>query len=171
MAQLWVVREIEGIEGSFEEYSTIALSFEIVHDYSEDATQLSRNEIKARLRATNQDLDERSIGHAAGQIYRFAHEINEGDYALGPIRETSKVLMGRNVGKYAFNKRYAAGFSLQFSDGYRAHTRRVEWCKTVSRDAFSRQFQRMLRFSEQSVFQPRKCAMKRLEEFLEVLQV
>ena len=154
MAQLWIVREIEGIEGSFEEYSTIALSFEVLHGYSEDVSQLSRNKIKERLRKANQDLDERSIGHAAGQIYRFAHKINEGDFVLAPIRENPRVLMGRNVGRYIFNRQFAAGFSPQFSDGYRAHTRSVEWCRSVSRDAFSRQFQRMLRFAEQSFFNP-----------------
>ena len=105
----------------------------------------------------------------AGQIYRFANKMQEGDFVLTPIRETCTVLMGKIVGAYVFDPQYAAGFVPQIPDGYRAHTRRVQWCKPVS-TAFSPDSFSMLDHSQQSVFQPRKHAKKRLEEFMKVLQ-
>ncbi len=170
MAQLWIVREIKDREWSSKKYSTIALSYERMYNYSEDAVALARDCIKARLREAKRDLSEKSIHLIAGQIYRFAQEMKEGDFVLTPIRETSKVLMGRVAGPYVFHQSYAAGFSPRCPNGYRAHTRRVEWCKMELRDVFSHPFQRMLKYSEQSVFQPKKCAKERLEEFLRVLQ-
>ena len=170
MAQLWIVREIKDREWSSKKYSTIALSYELMYNYSEDAGALTRDCIKARLQEAKPDLSEHSVPLIAGQIYRFAHEMQEGDFVLTPIRETCKLLMGRIVGPYVFDPQYAANFSLQIPKSYRAHTRSVQWCEPVSSCVFSRPFQSMLDHSQQSVFQPGKHARQRLEEFLKVLQ-
>lgn len=165
MAELWVVREIAGIEESSEEYSTIALSFEFIHDYAEDASTLSKDAIKSGLRKAKPDLTEHSIGHTAGQIYRFARKMQIGDFVLTPIRPPSMrmVLMGKIVGPYVFKSQYAAGYREY--PGICAHTRRVQWCKRVSRDEFSDPFQSTIS-SNRSVF----SAKKHLENFLKVLR-
>ena len=170
MAQLWIVREIKDREWSSKKYSTIALSYELMYTYSEDAVALARDCIKARLREANPDLPEQSIRLIAGQIYRFANEMQEGDFVLTPIRETCTVLMGKIVGAYVFDPQYAANFGPQIPKSYRAHTRSVQWCEPVSSCVFSGPFQSMLNHSQQSVFQPGKHAKQRLEEFLKVLQ-
>jgi predicted Mrr-cat superfamily restriction endonuclease len=129
-----------------------------MYNYSEDAVALARDCIKARLREAKPDLSEKSIHLIAGQIYRFAQEMKEGDFVLTPIRPTPKVLMGKVVGPYVFDPHYADGYIS-------AHTRCVEWLKTVLREEFSVPFNGTLR-SNPTVF----FATQHIEEFFRVLQ-
>jgi len=167
---LWIVREIDNLECSSYKLSTIALSYELVHSYSEDAIDLSRNDIKDGLRLAKPDLSEQSVRVIAGQIYRFSHEIKKGDFVITPIRGKDTALLGSIVGDYTFDPKYAANFRPDLPRGYKAHTRRIKWSKKVSLFEFSGAFQRMLSHSQQTVFKPKESARNRLEEFLEVLQ-
>ena len=157
MAELWVVREIRGIEGSSKKYSTIALSYACLHSYSEDATELTQEELKEELLRARPDLGIHRAAKRAGQIFRFAHEMREGDFVLTPVRPTRNVLAGKVVGPYSFDPHYADSYIS-------AHTRCVDWCKTVIRDEFSVPFKSTLG-SNPSVF----SATKHIKECLEVL--
>ena len=153
MAKFWIVREIEGLEGSSKKYSTIALSYACLHSYSEDASKLTQEKIKEELVKARPDLSIQCAARRAGQIYRFAQEMKKGDFVLTPIRPTRKVLLGKVVGPYAFEPLYADGYIS-------AHTRCVEWLKTTIRDRFSVSFKSTLG-SNSSVF----SASKHMDEF------
>jgi len=68
-------------------------------------------------------------GVNAGQLYRFAHEIQEGHYTLTYLKASREVLIGLAVGLYE----YRPGL---FPEHY-PHIRRVNWIKRVSRDDFT----------------------------------
>jgi restriction system protein len=72
----------------------------------------------------------------AGQVYRFAREIQERDYALTYIKSSREVLIGLVKGPYEY-------LDDAYLDHY-PHVRQVEWVAKVSRDDFGSRARRSL---------------------------
>jgi len=88
-----------------------------------------REQFKERYREVYPDHSSARIVVNAGQVYRFARGVLEGDYVLTYIKASREVLIGLAVGPYEYR-------TDLFPDHY-CHVRRVQWLKRVSRDSFS----------------------------------
>jgi len=121
----WVVRagNYNEIVEDVEAKSVVAMGFAAMGDLSQLG---SREEIKNRYRKLEEAASEARIGMNAGQLYRFAHQIEVGDLVLTPIQATREILIGSIVSDYKFDPSI-------ISEGY-PHTRNVEWKDKVSRD-------------------------------------
>lgn len=88
-----------------------------------------REQFKQRYREAYPDHSSGRVAVNAGQVYRFAQGIREGDYILTYIKASREVLIGLADGPYEYRTDI-------FPEHYR-HTRQVQWLKRVSRDDFS----------------------------------
>jgi restriction system protein len=96
----------------------------------EDLSELkTREQFKGRYQDTFPDHSSPRVAVNAGQVYRFAREIREGDYVLTYNKASRELLIGLVEGPYEYS-------SDIFSARY-PHVRRVRWLKRVSRDNFS----------------------------------
>lgn len=87
----------------------------------------SRDAIKAAVAAAYPDEGPYTIGNWAGQLYRFAHEMQPGDLVVLPLKSL-RVAIGRVSGDYEYR--------ADAPDGMR-HVRRVEWLvKDLDRQMF-----------------------------------
>ena len=122
MTKYWVVRA-EGIQDIVESDGFIGIGFG--GDSLGDLSGLSREAI--RLRVENApDRRDKEPGYyrtAAGQLWRFINEIEEGDCLLTPHRRTRDVRIGLVRGAYEFKPGHP-----------RPHRRPVEWIRTAPRD-------------------------------------
>lgn len=126
MANYWVVRADRDIQELVEARSLIGIGWSEVGDLG----ALSPEDIKGKVRATYRGWSPNAIGASAGQLRRFAHEIEVGDIALTPIKSTRQALIGKVTGPYRHNP--AAETECL------ANTRSVEWIRTdVLRDDLS----------------------------------
>lgn len=100
-------------------------------DLMGDVTGLKgREDFKERYRETNPDeTSENRLVVNAGQVYRFAREIEEGHYILTYLKASREVLIGVVAGPYEYRDDAFLGHYY--------HVRRVQWLKSVSRDGFS----------------------------------
>ncbi len=74
---------------------------------------------------------DRSVGNvttSASQLYRFVHELKEGDYVAYPSPVDRQVHLGRVTGPYTFVPNAPGGYS---------HQRSVTWLKSVPRTKYS----------------------------------
>lgn len=69
-----------------------------------------------------------TIPVSAGQIFRFVHEMRQGDIVVYPSRHDRMINIGKVVGDY----RYVVDEDEEYP-----HRRATEWLKRVSRDEFS----------------------------------
>lgn len=81
------------------------------------AEATTRDAVKAAVAAAYPDEGPYTIGNWAGQLYRFAHEIQPGDLVVLPLKSL-RVAIGRVCGAYEYRP--------EAPDGMR-HVRRVEW--------------------------------------------
>lgn len=127
---LWVVRAGDNneIAPEAEKSSAVAIGWSKVGDLR---TTKTREETKARYRQAYPDHSEKLLISGASQLFRFAHEIAEGDLVLTPIKATREVLIGKIAGAYAFDPKR---ISLKYP-----HIRPVTWMRKVSRDDFTLQ--------------------------------
>jgi restriction system protein len=96
----------------------------------EDVSDLkTREQFKERYRESYPDDSPGRVPVNAGQVYRFAQEIGEGDYVLTYSKASRELLIGLAEGPYEYR-------TDVFPEHYR-HMRRVQWLKRVSRDKFS----------------------------------
>lgn len=109
-----------------EEKNAVAIGWRDVGDVS---GLKKREQFKERYREVYPDHSARRVAGNAGQVYRFAREIREGDYVLTYIKASREVLIGLSEGPYEYR-------TDAFLDQY-PHVRRVRWLKRVSRDDFS----------------------------------
>ncbi|MDA2932147.1 restriction endonuclease [Nitrospinae bacterium AH-259-F20] len=125
---VWVVRAGNNneIAQEVEEQSAVALGWADVSNLSSTS---SRDDVKSKVREAYPHLSEKKVIPSAGQIFRFVHEMKEGDYVLTPIRATREVLIGQITGPYEYNP-------STISANY-PHARKVKWQKKVSRDDFT----------------------------------
>ena len=89
----------------------------------------TRDAIKRHYRQAYPDHSNRRTNVNAGQIYRFAREISQGDYALTYDKASRELIVGIIDGPNEYNE---ALFSADYP-----HIRRVRWLKRISRDQFS----------------------------------
>ena len=68
-----------------------------------------------------------SIATAAGMLYRFAHEVQVGDYVIFPSKSNREVNIGTIEGDYLYNPNHTEY----------VQTRKVKWLKHMPRLAFS----------------------------------
>jgi restriction system protein len=108
-----------------EQSQAVAVGWEEVGDL----TGLGREDIKQRLVAVRPDSNPRTIAGQAGQLYRFAFEMREGDFVVSFLKESRQYLVGKVSGPYRYEP------SL-FGDGYH-HIRPVVWSGKVARDALT----------------------------------
>jgi restriction system protein len=109
-----------------EEKSAVAIGWPEMGDISD---LKKREQFKQRYREVYPDHSPGRVTVNAGQVYRFAREIHEGDYVLTYIKASREVLIGLVAGPYDYRVD-------PFLDHY-PHVRQVQWLKKASRDDFS----------------------------------
>ena len=112
----------------FESRSLVAVGWEDLGDVSDVR---SYEEMKARFNSTDEysEHNSRRIAQNAGQVNRFALEMEEGHLVLSYDKTEREYLIGE----------VTSGYEWKPSDhppGY-PHVRRVDWMDTVSRDEFT----------------------------------
>lgn len=113
----------------FYDESLVAIGWEDMGDASKLST---RKEVKKRYKETHSEQKKSRIATNAGQLYRFAHEIQKGDIVLTYNKSTRQYLIGEITSDYKPNP------NPDFTErGHYQHIREVDWKDKVSRDEFS----------------------------------
>lgn len=122
----WLVRAGNDNElvDTFVEAGLVAIGWPI----GDVSMATSRDDVKRAYRETYPDHNSRRVGVNAGQVYRFAHEVDVGDPILTYDKTDREYHVGEITGEYAYDPDDAP-------DDY-PHVRRVEWNERISRDAF-----------------------------------
>ena len=103
----------------------IAIGWEEMGDLSAIGT--SRDAYKEKYIAAYPDAKKGSIATSAGMLYRFVHEVQEGDYVVFPSKIDRKINIGVVESAY-FYEATAAMYP---------NRRKVKWLKHLPRTAFS----------------------------------
>ena len=103
----------------------IAIGWEGMGDLS--SIIASRDAYKEKYSAVYPDAKKGSIATSAGMLYRFVHEVQEGDYVVFPSKIDRKINIGIVESSY-FYEDTAALYS---------NRRKVKWLKHLPRTAFS----------------------------------
>ena len=129
--RFWVVRcsdfdaeYVENKKGVF-----IGWDIEDLRNFKETDEDQTRERIKAALRESYRDeegITKGWVNASAGQLYRFAFEIGEGDIVLTPIKGTDVILVGKVSGDYNYTR------NVEWP-----HIREVKWIKRISRTDLS----------------------------------
>lgn len=124
MRNIWVVRAGGGgvHADEFEEAGIAAIGFS---DRKHFALLKSRDEFLAELEREHSNMKKGRLINWSGQLYRFVHEVKEGDLILTPVSDTREILIGVCAGQYRYDPN---------RKGYLSHTRSVNWKKRISRD-------------------------------------
>jgi restriction system protein len=124
----WMIRAGDNNELAdlVEDKDAVAIGWSDIGDLSELKT---REQFKGCYQEAFPDHSSPRVAVNAGQVYRFAREIREGDYVLTYNKASRELLIGLVEGPYEYS-------SDIFSARY-PHVRRVKWLKRVSRDNFS----------------------------------
>lgn len=101
----------------------------------ESYTNKTRDTLKAKLKEIYPKKEEKAIGQWAGCCYRFANEIQIGDYVLTNAND-NQIYIGKVTGEYKY-----------LPDVYveNPHMRSVKWIKAIERKNLSSQIQSHLR--------------------------
>lgn len=103
----------------------IAIGWEEMGDISTIAP--SRDAYKERYIEVYPDAKKGSVATSAGMLYRFAHEVQEGDYIVFPSKIDRKINIGIIESQYFYD---------DSADSYN-NRRKVKWLKHLPRTAFS----------------------------------
>lgn len=106
--------------------SFIAVGWTKMGDLS--ALEPNRDAFKAKVAETYPDKKPGAIPNNAGQMFRFLHEMREGDIVIYPSKRDRQVHLGRVEGPYEYNPKQDPGYP---------HQRPVTWQRHVSRTRFS----------------------------------
>lgn len=87
-----------------------------------------REAFKDKVRATYPHWKPGKVPNAAGQLFRFVHEMKVGDIVVYPSKRDRQIHIGEVTGKFEFRP--------ELQDSY-PQTRPVKWLKHVPRTAFS----------------------------------
>lgn len=107
------------------EENVVAIGWAKLGDVSNLKT---RDDVKRSYREVYPEDSSGRVSVNAGQVYRFAQEIQESDYVLTYIKSSREVLIGLVESPYEH-------VDDAYLDHY-AHVRHVNWLKKVSRDDF-----------------------------------
>ncbi len=125
--RMWKVAAARGgvLFDAFKENSVVAIGWEAFGDLSRYRT---RDDLAEAYYRMNPDTSKAKAAHAVGQLYRFVHEISEGDRVLTYDPSRRVYLVGRVAGDY----RHEPGLLEEMPN-----IRKVKWEGEVSRDALS----------------------------------
>lgn len=131
----WMVRagNENALADAVEAKNAVAIGWVAMGDISSLKT---REEFIQRYQDSYPESSPNRVSVNAGQVYRFAREIRDGDYVLTYNKTSREVLIGIAEGPCEYTP------SL-FTDRY-PYIRRVQWLKRVSRDDFSAPARRSL---------------------------
>jgi len=87
-----------------------------------------REAFKEKVKLTYPDWKPGKIPNAAGQLYRFVHELKVGDIIVYPSKRDRQIHIGEITGPFEYRP--------QYQDSY-PQTRTVKWLKHVPRTTFS----------------------------------
>lgn len=87
-----------------------------------------REAFKEKVKATYPDWKPGKVPNAAGQLYRFVHEMKVGDLIVYPSKRDRQIHIGEVIGEFQYRP--------ELQDSY-PQTRSVKWLKHVPRTAFS----------------------------------
>lgn len=127
--KVWVVHTPVQIADKVEADSIVAIGWSEMGNLSSFNT---RDKMKSAYHEAYADDSEPKIWVGAGQLYRFVHVVEIGDYVLTPLKASREVLIGEVTGGYEFNPEIV-------SKAY-PNIRRVKWLQKVSRDSLSQPF-------------------------------
>ena len=91
----------------------------------------TRDAFKKRYDAAFPNSKPMSIAVSTGMVYRFFHDMKEGDYVVYPSKSDRMINIGVVTGAYFYDPEYA-GTHFDY-----AHQRKVKWLKHLPRTAFS----------------------------------
>jgi restriction system protein len=126
--RIWVVRVPKGqdVIQKVQNDGVVAIGFAIKQDIS-GVTDKER--LKDLYRAASPEAKERRVSSSTGQLYRFVHSLNIGDWVLTPDRDRRTVLFGKIKTDYSYSPNI-------LTEGT-PHSRQIEWLGEFSRDSIS----------------------------------
>lgn len=86
----------------------------------------SKQELFSEYQKCNPQESTGQVYLRGGQLWKFAHEIKDGDIVLSPKRETRELLVGVVSGSYKFESKRIPDYP---------HIRRVSWKRKIGRDS------------------------------------
>ncbi|HEX6986071.1 MAG TPA: restriction endonuclease, partial [Planctomycetaceae bacterium] len=104
----------------------VAIGWDKVGDLSKLGAD--RESFKAAVAAAYPDKKPGAIPNNAGQLYRFVHEIEVGDFVVYPSKRDRQIHIGRVAGPYRYDPSLEEGYP---------NLRPVEWIRAVPRTRFS----------------------------------
>lgn len=110
----------------FLKHDVIALGWPKAGDISKLAAD--REAFKAHLKKVYPDEKEGWYPVAAGQLFRFLHEIKVGDYVAYPSKQDRTVHIGEITGAFQYDPKTQPGYPQQ---------RSVKWLKAIPRTKFT----------------------------------
>lgn len=129
-SNIWVVRpgEVGSALRLFLGQGVIALR----DDRMGDLQLLTKNReaFKEAFRQEHGESTSRAVGGIAGKYFRFAHEMESGEYVLAPSMAERLVHVGLITGPYHFVTKNSNGFP---------HRRRVKWLLKVALNMLSQE--------------------------------
>ena len=121
--RVWGIHTMD--DNLFLQEEVIAIGWKEMGDLSE--IESNRQAFKDRYTNTYADAKKGSIANGAGMLYRFANEVQVGDYVVFPSKIDRKINIGIVESGYTYNPS-AAEYVQQ---------RKVKWLKHLPRTAFS----------------------------------
>lgn len=124
---VWVIKggPVGERDARFVAHSVIGIPWPEVGDLSAFP---DRDALKATYRALHPNRSDGHVNTQAGQLWRFARAMQEGDLVVVPLRFIREIAVGEITGGYRWTTAYGADMP---------HVRDVEWFMTdAPRDAF-----------------------------------
>lgn len=87
-----------------------------------------RDAFKARVAEVYPDKKPGAIPNNAGQLFRFVHEMKQGDLVVYPSKRDRQIHLGRIEGGYTYDPKIEPGYP---------HLRSVKWLRAVPRSQFT----------------------------------
>ena len=121
--RVWGIHSMD--DNLFLRKNVIAISWKELGDLTKIGE--SRAEFKQVYSNVYKDASKGSIATCAGMLFRFVHEVNEGDYIIFPSKIDRKINIGIVESDYYFDE----------SEEEYPQQRKVKWVKHLPRTAFS----------------------------------
>ncbi len=104
----------------------VALGWDLISPL--DKLKADREAFKAAVASAYPEKKAGAIPNNAGQLFRFAHDMNKGDLVVYPSKRDRQVHVGRIEGEYYYDPKGASGYP---------HRRPVKWLREAPRTIFS----------------------------------
>jgi len=127
MKSMWMVRvgqKAMFIE-EFREKSSVAIGWGLLDDLTEMRSQA---EVAKAIRLSWPDWTPAKVRMSASQVFRFAHDIQRGDWVISYDPQSRAYLLGTVISDYQYLPNAVADW---------CHIRKVEWQTEVDRDVLS----------------------------------